>query len=156
MDPRLTNLNQEKDDWVRKINIFILNNPSAPELSLLQEDGIHPKMLSLFYQQMMHALSDDAKENEKNHKRQECFPSIEYFFYWVCFPRIPWTTFLQIWAFFLISSEKLLHVRCVSHCYTRVSITKSDILAWEMTLSSLLYCVMWRLNILTRLQLLPM
>lgn len=125
MDPRLTNLNQEKDDWVRKMNIFILNNPSAPELSLLQEDGIHPKMLSLFYQQMMHALSDDAKENEKNHKRQECFPSIEYFFYWVCFSRIPWTTFLQIWAFFLISSEKLLQrPLCVALLYKSVHYKK--------------------------------
>lgn len=58
--------------------------------------------------------------------------------------------------FFWSAVRSSSNVRCVSHCYTRVSITKSDILAWEMTLSSLLYCVMWRLNILTRLQLLPM
>lgn len=117
MDLRLacTNLNKEKDNLSPEDEYFHFKRPLCPwtlsatggwQLSqnvfTIPTNKSSTCVTSTHFQikrsrsfiKIQHPLSEDAKENEKkiNHKRQERFPSIEYFFYWVCFLGIPWTT----------------------------------------------------------------
>ena len=143
MDLRLacTNLNKEKDNLSPEDEYFHFKRPLCPwtlsatggwrlsqNVFTIPTNKSSTWVTSTHFQikrsrsfiKIQHPLSEDAKENEKKEitKGRNVFHRLSISFIGFVF-----------WEFL---EPPLLHVHCVSHCYTGVSITKSDILVWKV------------------------